>query len=283
MIGTISRSAVWILSILALATLLPLNNNYKVTVAQSLIGEFSDAPIKVSHIRSNKSRDSGKSTEEDGLLNIEALLVENTSAKIIKYLEVKLIFPGVKVNGMKVSMPMRYGRIHMAPDKLEGRDSLRPGEKLRLPITRDMYEGMNNIFLEKGNAAIFFDQVITEVALIIYEDRTAWSRGLLHYQSPGNPNCWYTAEAIANKSSLNRKMSVYKAVYNAGPASPSAIQSECGRYGGFELLPCCADLYVASAIIIPDPNGNAVARLATAFCPEGGSCNYNEVDPCQAR
>ena len=245
------------------------------------INPVSDAPIRVSYVKV-KTDDhwmSPSSVGKDDVPDRLALQVENISRKEIAYLEIKIMFPDLKLQGKQTSLPVRYGRIPLGNVQPERLASIPPGTKINLSLPQDADQGRKRLLLEKGRVSLDVNEVAANIGVVIFTDRTAWSRGLLHHPDPSNPLRWNVVGEMPDESASSQVFSHHKVVVSSN--SLPASRSSCGRYAGFEWLYCCDDLYVGSAIVVPDRHGNAIATLVTAYCSSGASCNYYQVDPCQ--
>lgn len=244
------------------------------------VNPVSDAPIRVSYVKvkTDDHRISQSSVRKDEVPDRLALQVENISGKEIAYLDIRLMFPDSKLRGKQTSLPLRYGHIPVGNVQPESSASIRPGTKVNLPLPQDAYQGVKRLLLEQKRSSLDVNEVAATIGVVIFTDRTAWSRGLLHHPDPSNPLRWHVVGELPNESTSWQVFSHHKVAGSSN--SLPASRSSCGRYAGFEWLYCCDDLYVGSAIVVPDRHGNAMATLATAYCSSGASCDYYLVDPC---
>ena len=272
------------LGILVLLTLSLLTDGHPSVTAHrgtTPVNPVSDAPIRVSYVKvkTDDHRMSPSSVGKDDVPDRLALQVENISRKEIAYLEIKLMFPDIKLHGKQTSLPVRYGRIPLENVQPERLASIRPGTKINLPLPQVAAQGVKRLLLEKGRSSLDMNEVAANIGVVIFTDRTAWSRGLLHHPDPSNPLRWNVVGEMPDENASSQVFSHHQVA--GGSNSLPARQPDCGRYAGFQWLPCCDDLYVGSAIVVPDRHGNAIATLATAYCSSGASCDYYQVDPCQ--
>lgn len=237
----------------------------------------SNQPLKVLGVKLNtaKSQPKDASTAKASWLDGLEVEIENTSGKAISYLVIHVELPSVAAEEMALRIPFWYGQVPMPNTKSGKFEIFQPRGKLNLRASKSVCDSMRKQLLESGRVPASSKDIQTNLNLVIFEDKTAWSAGQLHYPDPANSMKWISAEELTRKNSLDSRafgISYSKASYNSGSNSQT-----CYRDTGFELLPCCGGLYVGSKIFTEDPNGHVHPNLVEACCSPGDCCSYYEI------
>lgn len=244
-------------------------------------------PIKILGIKVNKAEAKGVDSAKANWLNGLELTIENTSGKVIRYLVVKVEFPGVGSNGKTLDIPIAYGLAPVPNANRSGVDFLQPGATLNLKVVKAVCDRARKRLLEDSRPIPSTNDLKTAIQVVIFEDKTAWAAGQTHFPDPTNPTRWIAAEEIMrNNLRLEQTPAVNfsKTSYN----STSAVQT-CYRSTGFTLQYCCSDFggggaenpyYVGSMNFTADPNGHVQPSTEEACCQEGDCCTYTGTQGC---
>ena len=237
----------------------------------------SNQPLKVVGVKLKQAKAQPKNTSTAKASWLDGLEVEieNTSGKIVRYLVIQVELPIVASDETSLRIPLWYGQVPVPNTKSDEVESVQPGGKLILTASKSVCDRMRKQLLESERVPASSKDIQTNINLVIFEDRTAWSAGQLHFPDPANTMKWISAEELTRKNSGDSRafgMSYSKASYNSGSRPQT-----CYRDAGFELLPCCGGLYVGSKILVEDPNGHVHPNLVEACCSPGDCCSYIEI------
>lgn len=268
------RRYVYIGSCVACLSLLIAIGQQPALTAKTSPTPSSNQPLKVLGVKLNTDTSAAKASWLDGL-QVE---IENTSGKTIRYLVIHVELSSAASKETPLRIPLRYGQAPVTNTKSGEFEIFQPGGKLNLRASKSVCDRMRKQLLERGHVPASSKDIQTNINLVIFEDKTSWSGGQLHYPDPANPMKWISAEEVTRKNSLDSRafaMSYSRASYNS-----SSRPQPCYRHTGFELLPCCDGLYVGSKIFVEDPTGHSQPNLVEACCSPGDCCSYYEVQAC---
>jgi hypothetical protein len=246
----------------------------------------SSEPVEVS-ISMGNTQLHEKLVGDNNWLGHLVVQAKNTSSKAVRYLEVKILLPNTKPEARKLSLPFVYG--HPYPKSKET-GPLKTGAKVNLRMTQTRCEEAKKQLARIGHSPFSINELKTSINVVIFDDGTAWYLGQLHHQDPNDPMRWMVTQQPSNDlvlkpGSFDRVINkvAYKPVSSLVPVR----QSACGRMIGFTTMFCCIDaggldLYVASPIIIADPNGGLTTEPATACCPQSPTncCEFEDIAAC---
>ncbi|MEK6334225.1 MAG: hypothetical protein AABM67_04695 [Acidobacteriota bacterium] len=142
-----------------------------------------------------------KFLEDDDWLKSLTLSVKNTSGRIIKYIEIDLIFPRPQDSlGERISRDhLMYGQYPLLPGEAVSPSSeapVMPNDSVS--ITLSDYEGMME-FLKQTNYGASIRDLELEISMVIFNDDTKWSGGRLYRRDPNNPDGWIPIPKQQNK------------------------------------------------------------------------------------
>ncbi|HEU4835007.1 MAG TPA: hypothetical protein VFS90_11350 [Pyrinomonadaceae bacterium] len=262
--------------VVCLSLLIAMGNHQALTAKNSPTLS-SNQPLKVLGVKLNtaKSQPKDKSTAEASWLDGLEVEIENSSGKPIRYLLLYVELSTIAPEETPLKIPFLFGQAPVPNTKSGKFEIFQPNAKLNLTASKNVCDEMRKQLLESGRVPTSSKDIQTDINVVIFEDKTAWLDGQLHYPDPANPMKWISAEELTRKNSLDSRafgMSYSKASYNSGSSSQT-----CYRDTGFELLPCCGGLYVGSKILVEDPNGHVHPNLVEACCSPGDCCSYTEV------
>lgn len=150
-------------------------------------------PIKIEKIKLRGMPVSDqKFLEDDDWLKSLTLSVKNTSGRIIKYIEIDLIFPRPQDSpGERVSRDhLMYGQYPLLPGEAVSPSSeppVMPNDSVN--ITLSDYEGTME-FLKQTSYGTSIKDLELEISMVIFDDDTKWSGGQLYRRDPNNPDGW---------------------------------------------------------------------------------------------
>ncbi|HET6975563.1 MAG TPA: hypothetical protein VFI24_04520 [Pyrinomonadaceae bacterium] len=210
--------------------------------------------------------------------------IENTSDLSIQYLVVHVeIAVGPSATDF-VRVPISFGRAFAADSKSGRLELFQPRTQLTLRASKDTCKRIREQIIASKLVPKLND-VQTKLHLAIFENRTSWLAGRLHYPDPTDSKRWIAAEELArDQSQVNGLfgISFSKASYKAA----SELQT-CYRYTGFNVQYCCTDFNeaspvdfdVGSAHFAVDPNGHVHPNTVETCCTQTPTdcCNYEEI------
>ena len=233
----------------------------------------SNQPLKVLGVKLNTAKSQPKASWLDGL-EVE---LENTSGKTISYFVVYVEVPVVPEKA-PLRIPFQFGQAPVPNAKSGKFEVFQPGAKLNLIASKSVCDGIRKNLVNSGRVPASAKDIQTDIDFVIFQDKTAWSDGQLHYPEPASPMRWITAEEVARRNSLeNRAIAM---TYSKASYKSSSRPQTCFRHIGFEMIPCCGELYVGSKLFTDDPNGHSQPNLVEACCSPGDCCSYYEVQGC---
>lgn len=270
------------LSIVAVsvAMLLTLGPNLSLTANDPAIGSV-EQPIKVLDVKLNtsKSQSDESSTQKVSWLEGLEVQIENVSGKPIQYLMLHIEVPAASSAGNFVNVPIGYGQAPIPGSKSGKFEVFQPGAKLTLKASQNSCKRIRDQFLANGVVPSLKD-IRANLHLVVFQDRTAWLAGRLHYPDPSDSMHWIAAEELARRGSsfnLPSGMTFSKASYK-GDSNPL-----CYRNTGFHLIVCCTDdtgTYLAGSVnFAVDPNGQVHPNTVVTCCPQDpdACCSYDEI------
>jgi hypothetical protein len=263
----------------ACLSLLIATGHHQTLTAKNSPTPSSNQPIKVLGVKLNpaKSQPRDASNAKASWLDGLELEIENTSGKTIRYLVIHVEL-SVGASKEPLRIPFSYGQAPVPNTKSGKFEIFQPGGKLSLRASKSVCDNMRKQLLEGGRVPPSSKDTQTNIHLVIFEDKSSWLTGQLHYPDPANPMKWIAAEELTRNNSLDSSafaMSYSKASYNSGSRA-----QPCYRHTGFSLQYCCDDLYVGSKNFVEDPNGHSQPNLVEACCSPGNCCSYYEVQGC---
>jgi hypothetical protein len=120
--------------------------------------------------------------------------LENISDKPIVYLQFNIKFPETITTGLLMSYGKSFGQ---RPDsKFKSKNEpilIKPGETLEVSLDKE--EGRIYKFVNERQPIETIHKIELEIALIIFEDKTAWSSGTFLRQDPNNPDRYNPIES----------------------------------------------------------------------------------------
>jgi hypothetical protein len=242
-------------------------------------------PIKVTPLTLKKGtrQPDRNAAGNDAWMNKPVLQVENTSGKAVKYFVVAVSFPSTEISGAQLPLMLSYGQVPGRKPVREAEELLQPGAKVNLTVSRNACGGVASRLQAQSSQQPPADRMATRINVVIFADGTAWFDGALNVRDGGDPLRWNTLVESSSRAAQNNAplFRMTKTSYTV----PSPTQdSECGRQAGFYMMDCCDGLYVASAAIIPDPEGRFQLLLTLYTCPDDkGSCYFDQRVPCSSQ
>ena len=259
--------------VVSVAMLLTFGLDESLTANDPAIGS-ANQPIKVLAVKfGTNPQPNNKSSWLEGL----EVQIENVSTKPIQYLVMLVELPARTGAGEFVKVPLAYGQASAVNSKSGKVESLQPGGKVNLRASTDACERIKEQLVASGLVPSA-KEIRPNLHLAIFEDRTAWMAGRMHYPDPSNSQKWIAAEELARGETPGNEpfgMSFLKVGFNPRPKSQT-----CYRYVGFHWQGCCGGLFVGDSDFAEDPTGNVHPQIAQACCSQsqgGGCCDYEEV------
>jgi hypothetical protein len=257
-----------------------------ILTATSLTNSHSSEPIEVS-IGINNSQPHEKIEGDNNWLDHLVVQAKNTSGKAVRYLEVKMLLPNTKPEAPQLLLRFIYGHPYPKSKEME---PLKTGAKVNLRATRTRCEEAKKQLAQMEHSPFSTNELKTSLNFVIFDDGTAWYFGQLHHQDPNDPMRWLVTQQPSNDLVLKPgafDRAINKVAYKPASSLVPVKQSICGRMNGFTFKYCCtedtgADYFIASPIIVNDPNGHIQAVPATECCPQTPSacCEYLEIAGC---
>jgi hypothetical protein len=246
-------------------------------------------PIKILGVKVNQAETQSKdpATAKANWLNGLEVTIKNTSNKVIRYLVIKIEFPGVSSDGKNLEIPIAYGQAPVPNAKPGNPNFFQPGATLNLKVAKSVCERAKKRLLEDGRPLPSTNDLQAGTQVVIFEDKTAWAAGQAHYPDPTDPTRWIAAEEIV-RNKLHPEQSLAVSFSKTSYNSSSPVQT-CYRTTGFTLQYCCSDFggggaenpyYVGSQNFTSDPNGHVQPSTEEACCQEGDCCNYTGIQGC---
>ena len=238
-------------------------------------------PLTILGVKLNSAEAQSKAGKAGWLDGLE-VEVKNTSGKAIRYAVINVELPFTGSNRKPVQIPLTFGQVPLPNTSSSNFEMFQAGARLNLKV-RNICDKLRNQVLENGRGSVSSKDLRTNIHVVIFEDKTAWLGGQLHYQDPADPMTWIAAEELSRKNSLDNLGTSYsKASYNSGAPAP------CFRTTGFHLQYCCCctetggEGYVTNVTFTGDPNGHVQPNLVETCCPAspGECCSYNQVAGC---
>lgn len=244
--------------VVSLAVLFMLGPNHSLT-AETNTATSSNQPIKVLGVKVDRSQTNWL----DGL----EVQIQNTSQKTINYLLLHVEIKGPA--GQQLRVPLILGR---APGATTGNgETLLSGAKVSLKAGKATCDRLRE---QIANGRVVPPKDFqTSINVVIFNDKSAWKGGQLHYQDPANPSNWIAASELTRRDFSEAQFT--KTTYK----SESNFQ-QCYRTTGFNLQFCCDSNFVANSHFSPDPNGHVQPEEAEACCGDGDCCNYTDIAAC---
>jgi len=267
------------------ASILILGADQSLTANDPVIGSFAQ-PIKVVGLKF--AQDVSKSKQKASWLDGLEVQIENTSDKPIQYLVMHVEIPVGPSATDLVKVPISYGRALSVDSKAGKLDMFQPKTELILRASKETCERVRKQLAASERVPSPKD-VHTNLHVAIFENRTAWLAGRLHFPDPTDSKRWLAAEELArSQSQVNRLFGMSFSKVSFKPASKS---QPCYRYTGFTWQYCCTefpsrpeydppyDIYVGSANFAEDPTGNVHPNTTQACCSQSssGCCDYDEI------
>jgi hypothetical protein len=257
-----------------------------ILTATSLTNSHSSEPVEVS-IGIDNTKPHEKLGGDNNWLDHLVVQAKNTSGKAVRYLEVKISLPNTKPETPQLSLHFIYGNPYPKSKEME---PLKTGAKVNLREARTRCEEVKKQLAQIGRSPFSTNELKTSINVVIFDDRTAWYFGQLHHQDPNDPKRWLITQQPSNDLVLKPSTfdrAINKVAYKPASSLVPVKQSICGRSNGFTFDYCCtedfgADYFIASPIIVNDPNGHVTAVPATACCPQtpNACCEYLEIAGC---
>lgn len=245
-------------------------------------------PLKVTPLtmKTDTRRPGRTAAGNDAWVNEPLLQVENASGKAVKYLVVVISYPGAEVSGAQLPLMLSYGQVPGREAAREAEGPLQPGAKVNLTVSRNACGGVASRLLAQSPQPPRANRVATRINVVVFADGTAWFDGALNVRDGGDPLRWNALVKSSSRAAQNSAplFRMTRTSYSAQPAPVSAQDSECGRQAGFYMMDCCDGFYVASAAIIPDPQGRFQLLPTLYTCPDdAGSCYFDQRVPCSSQ
>jgi hypothetical protein len=150
-------------------------------------------PIKIEKIKvKGKFVSNEKFFDEDDWLKDLTITVKNTSGRIIKYIELDLVFPRPD-NSSKQPVSrdhLIYGQYPLSPGELgpaNPEPPVMPEAAAEIRLTD--YDGTMN-FLAQTDYGSSIKHLEMEIGMVIFDDDTKWSGGHLYRRDPDKPDAW---------------------------------------------------------------------------------------------
>ncbi len=248
--------------------------------AKSSPNQPINPPLTILGVKLNSAEAQSKTGKASWLDGLE-VEVKNTSGKAIRYAVINVELPFTGSNRNSVHIPLTFGQVPL-PNTSSNFEMFQAGAKLNLKV-KNICDRLRNQVLENGRGSVSSKDLQANIHVVIFEDKTAWLGGQLHYQDPADPMTWIAAEELSRKNSLDSVGTSYsKASYKSEAPAP------CFRTTGFHLQYCCCctetggNGYVTNVTFTGDPNGHVQPNLVETCCPAspGECCSYNEVAGC---
>jgi hypothetical protein len=139
--------------------------------------------------------------EDDDWLKGLTINVKNTSGRIIKYVELDLVFPRPNDSpNQPVSRDhLIYGQYPLQPGEAgpaNPQPPVMPGDTVEIALTD--YEGTMDFLLHTNYRSI--KQLEIEIGMVIFDDDTKWSGGRLYRRDPTRPDGWMLLPAPGKKT-----------------------------------------------------------------------------------
>ena len=150
-------------------------------------------PIKIERITvKGKPISTEKFLDNDDWLKSLAITVKNMSGRIIKYVELDLVFPRPQDS---LTEPVSrdhliYGQYPLSPGELgplNPQPPLLPEQTIEIPLTD--FDGTLR-FLKETNYGNSIKHLEIEIGMVIFDDDTKWSGGRLYRKDPNNADRW---------------------------------------------------------------------------------------------
>jgi hypothetical protein len=151
-----------------------------------IVRDPSNDPVRIGEIKvgANARRFEEQFDEADDWLRQLSLVIENDYQKPIVYLLVSLDFPETQASGNEMRFYIYLGNEPGLPVKRENL-YIAPGEKLVVNMA-ERYESLSQ-FLRSRHSVSEINKVEIQVALAVFEDKTAWGGGEFFVQDPNKP------------------------------------------------------------------------------------------------
>lgn len=267
------------------ASFLILGADQSLTANDPVIGSFAQ-PIKVVGLKF--AQDDSKSKQKASWLDGLEVQIENTSDKPIQYLVMHVEIPVGPSATDLIKVPISYGRALAVDSKAGKPDMFQPKTQLNLRASKETCERVREQLAASERVPSPKD-VHTNLHVAVFENRTAWLAGRMHFPDPTDSRRWIAAEELArSQSQVNGLFGMSFSKVSFKPASKSQT---CYRYVGFSWQSCCTvhpyprdpwepyDMYVGSADFAEDPTGNVHPNTVQACCSGyiPNCCDYYEV------
>ena len=168
--------------VVCLSLLIAMGNHQALTAKNSPTLS-SNQPLKVLGVKLNtaKSQPKDKSTAEASWLDGLEVEIENTSGKPIRYLVLHVELSTVAFDETPLKIPFLFGQAPV-PNTKSGKFA-RPWnnrrQKLNLTASKSVCDEMRKQLLESGRVPASSKDIQTDINVVIFEDKTAWSDGEL--------------------------------------------------------------------------------------------------------
>jgi hypothetical protein len=239
------------------------------------------SPVRVSrtHLTTGNNRTGEESRAVADSLESLGVEVENTSDKDIRYVAVKLDFPGIVFHGARLSLPITFGHLTLTGQAARTMATVAPRGIIHLSLSKSLLDQARKGIAQAGYRLPSVDQLTIRTSLVVFADGTAWSNGTLFNPDPGDPMQWNAAGSTA--PALGNTMSLSKVSYVA-PSAPTAAQT-CYHVTGFRVIFCCVDCsgnWIEAATYHFGLGGTVQPQTNTATCDCGDSCEVVEPVGC---
>lgn len=174
--------------------------------------------------------------------------IENTTNKKIKYFNLEISFPGLKVDGSEVRHLLHYGlNIDEYGRRIENNETLEPKAKTTLTFPRGFSSAVRKLLAEKGiNNDL--GQIKVNIGMVIFQDNSAWKNGYFLIPDETKQGVWKVDNSKTNASAINSENSSK----NLGikPVSYNTSQGfGCGFYAGAFVINCGFCTYYGDLVI----------------------------------
>jgi hypothetical protein len=250
----------------AVVLLLVFAPDRSLTAETNAIATSSNEPIKVLGVKLTTAK----------LKTIDKLEIEvqNTSTRPIQYLVIHAEIPAGK---FPIRVPVAFGNAPV-PNSNAKIELLQPGAQTTLIASKNLCDR-----LTKDLASIeripSSDKIQTTINVAIYADRSAWADGQMNYPDPNNGWRWITASELARTKNMPAD-EILGVKFSKADYTAKSSKGDCFRRIGFQLQPCCNDLFVKIFTFLEDPDGNVQPVPEETCCSPGNCCETTGVQPC---